>query len=359
MASLAQSTTLLPVFSPLLCPDWYTIVSHWGGNYIACCPSSYTLHLTTGPTPAARSAYNATCYSNLPSLTTVTAYDGVTITSTQGYNDPTAQAYAHALDGYAPATVQGQQITVVAGPAPTDSASSGSVASQTRFSEDPSDNDPTPTPESSSTSLSGAAIAGIVVGAFAFCLLATLLAWIIFLLRRRRRDDDHVGLRSQHEKLPPSTLSSTSAATLSTGEQSPGSTLAAAPVAVRQTRSRPSGRPRRNTEEHSTAKVDEAMNDTASSIADLGPASPTSMRGFGSVHTPDTMRSPPPRFSHVVSQDRRNQQQPLTPAEMESRLVQRYELPEGNAPWTTARRKETSQPTRAVVELPGDKPWRR
>lgn len=60
---------------------------------------SYSLALAPTGAPLSRPALSATCYSNLPSPTTVIAYDNVTITATQPYNDPTAQAFALAIDG--------------------------------------------------------------------------------------------------------------------------------------------------------------------------------------------------------------------------------------------------------------------
>ena len=250
----------------------------------------------------------------------------------------------------------------MAGPDPDVTSSTASRASQGLFTatDGSAYSGSVPTP-SSSNHISGAAIAGIVVGAFAFCLIATLLAWIIFLLRRRRRGPHHnesSGYYSQNDKLQPSTLSSISAPTMSSASRSPHSISAPALVHGRQPRSRPQerqGRPQPLGQAYS--KVDEAMHDAASSIADFGPASPTSIRGFETAASPDTMQSPPPRFSHVVRQDQRRQRAPR-PAEIDTRTTQRYELGDENAPWATARRKEQTRPARTLVELPGDKPWR-
>jgi hypothetical protein len=53
----------------------------------------------------------------MPNPTTVTAFDNVTITATQKYNDPTAQAFAYVIDGYLSVT-NASQVRITASQVP-------------------------------------------------------------------------------------------------------------------------------------------------------------------------------------------------------------------------------------------------
>lgn len=107
MASFLKSAdnTLLPAFSPLVCPDFYkTIYSSTlseSSVYVACCPDGYSLAPPSTPIPGGRYAYGGTCYSDISSVS-VTKYDdkklnGVDLFTTSA----STQAYAYPIDGYA------------------------------------------------------------------------------------------------------------------------------------------------------------------------------------------------------------------------------------------------------------------
>ncbi|MCJ1330887.1 hypothetical protein MMC10_007574 [Thelotrema lepadinum] len=174
----SYSSTILPAFSPLVCPDNYqTIFSQAMTDrpmYIACCPSNYGLHPPDTSTPG-RPAYGGTCYSNLLSVS-VTQYDnssssGVMLFSTSG------QAYAHPIDGFA--------LSV------STSTNSSSTSNTTSAGLQPAASGSTSTPlltDSSSQPhvLSSGAIAGIVIGSILGAALL-LTGFILICVRRRRR----------------------------------------------------------------------------------------------------------------------------------------------------------------------------
>lgn len=146
------SSSIVPMFSPLVCPEGWEAVKTWTNGYMACCASGFLLHPPDTTVDSNRPAYGGTCYSNFQVGQTVqvTAYDTASVTATATWiasatND---QAYAHPIDGFKLVT--------------DDSA-----------------------PPSPSSRLSGGAIAGIVVGSIAG-LIAILLA-ILFLVQRYRR----------------------------------------------------------------------------------------------------------------------------------------------------------------------------
>lgn len=255
----------------------------------------------------------------------MTAYDTVGVTSTQGYNDPTAQAYAHAIDGYAPVTAGGSTLTVATGPGPlitpgpsvasrsltplTGSPDAGAAAATAG----PSTAEPTS--RSTSSGLPPAAIAGIVVAGFAFCLLSALLIWIALLLRRRKRDT--MFGPALHKQLP------------SYSSPRPD------PMTERS-----------NCSSHKEANVTGAIE--APSPSDVvTPITPRSPWGAGA---PDDRDQPPvpPNLLNVRKQS--------GPAEVGEGLpfeigegVQQHELMEGD--W---REKTPRRPTRAVAELEGE-----
>ncbi|KAI1414641.1 hypothetical protein F5Y13DRAFT_157961 [Hypoxylon sp. FL1857] len=143
------SSSIAPMFSPLVCPEGWEAVRTWTNGYIACCASGFLLHPPETLVDTDRPAYGGTCYSNFQVGQTaqVTQYDTSSVTATGPWiasatND---QAYAHPIDGFQLA----------------------------------SDNS---TP---SSKLSGGAIAGIVIGSVAG--LIALLLSIIFLVQRYRR----------------------------------------------------------------------------------------------------------------------------------------------------------------------------
>ncbi|KIW04943.1 uncharacterized protein PV09_04108 [Verruconis gallopava] len=161
----------LPATTPLSCPNWYTTATRYTGNYAVCCPLSYTLALAPTGAPASRPALSATCFSNLPSPTTVIAWDNVTITSTQGYNDPTAQAFALALDGFI-ANPTAQQTT--------QSSSNNAEITQPAITAS----------EKPDRLLSGAAVAGVAAGGSVG--LFTVVSAIVFFAIRYQRKADHI-----------------------------------------------------------------------------------------------------------------------------------------------------------------------
>ncbi|KAI2469008.1 hypothetical protein F4781DRAFT_396127 [Annulohypoxylon bovei var. microspora] len=142
------SSSVAPLFSPLVCPSGWSAAKTWANGYIACCASGFLLHPPDTTVDPNRPAYGGTCYSNFQVGQTVrvTAYNSASVTATADWvasatND---QAYAHPIDGF-------------------------QVVSD----------------DSTSTKLSGGAIAGIVVGCVVG-LIAILLA-LLFLFRRNRR----------------------------------------------------------------------------------------------------------------------------------------------------------------------------
>nr|QZS37064.1 C121A protein [Hypoxylon sp. CO27-5] len=148
------SSSIVPMFSPLVCPEGWVALTTWTKGYMACCASGFQLHLPDTVVDSNRPAYGGTCYSNFQAGQTVkvTAYDTASVTATATWiASATDQAYAHPIDGF----------QVVA-----------------------DDNSPS-SPSSPSSSLSGGTIAGIVVGSIVG-LIAILLA-IIFLVQQYRR----------------------------------------------------------------------------------------------------------------------------------------------------------------------------
>ncbi|TVY37334.1 hypothetical protein LSUB1_G004744 [Lachnellula subtilissima] len=94
-----------PAFNPLICPVNYSSMGPFTSNYIACCPSGYSLAQPSVSALTDRPAFGGTCYTPLTSgvPVPVTAYgsSGVTATTTFVATVTNAQAYAHVLDGYA------------------------------------------------------------------------------------------------------------------------------------------------------------------------------------------------------------------------------------------------------------------
>ncbi|KAI0844824.1 hypothetical protein F5Y00DRAFT_266146 [Daldinia vernicosa] len=143
------SSSIAPMFSPLVCPEGWNTAQTWANGYIACCADGFQLHLPDTTVDTNRPAYGGTCYSNFKvgQTATVTAYDSASVTATVEWvasatND---QAYAHPIDGFAVST----------------------------------DDD------SGSTRLSGGAIAGIVVGVLVAVI--AILVGLLFVLRRSRQ----------------------------------------------------------------------------------------------------------------------------------------------------------------------------
>ncbi|KAI8957026.1 hypothetical protein F5Y11DRAFT_364403 [Daldinia sp. FL1419] len=144
------SSSIAPMFSPLVCPEGWNTARTWPDGYIACCASGFQLHLPDQPVDTNRPAYGGTCYSNfrIGQTATVTAYDSGSITATVEWvasatND---QAYAHPIDGFALSALNN---------------------------------------DSKSTGLSGGAIAGIVIGVLVGVI--ALLVGLLFFLRRQRQ----------------------------------------------------------------------------------------------------------------------------------------------------------------------------
>ncbi|KAI1653229.1 hypothetical protein F4813DRAFT_400257 [Daldinia decipiens] len=141
------SSSIAPMFSPLVCPEGWNAARTWSNGYIACCASGFQLHLPDKTVDTNRPAYGGTCYSNFQAgqIATVTAYDNASLTATVEWvaSATTDQAYAHPIDGFALST------------------------------------------DSNSTGLSGGAIAGIVIGVLV--VVIAILVGLLFFLRRYRQ----------------------------------------------------------------------------------------------------------------------------------------------------------------------------
>ncbi|KAI0887664.1 uncharacterized protein GGS22DRAFT_157813 [Annulohypoxylon maeteangense] len=144
-----SSSSLAPLFSPLVCPEGWTVAKTWTNGYIACCAYGFFLHTPDTTVDPDRPAYGGTCYSNFQVGQTVkvTGYNSASVTATAEWvasatND---QAYAHPIDGF-------------------QAGSDGN---------------------SPSTRLSGVTIAGIVVGSVVGMII--ILLALLFPLQRYRR----------------------------------------------------------------------------------------------------------------------------------------------------------------------------
>ncbi|KAL9530755.1 hypothetical protein SMMN14_05632 [Sphaerulina musiva] len=157
----ANTSSIVPAMSPLVCPlSWETVMTA-PGNYIACCPPGFRRTDPKTTVDGYRPFYGGTCYSELPSgsAVRVTQYNNLSISATVTFTASSQNVglYAHPIDGYA---YQAQETIFVSSNAtslsPSSSSSSSSLATPTS----------TPTPNSSKT-LSNGAIAGIVIGSLA------------------------------------------------------------------------------------------------------------------------------------------------------------------------------------------------
>ncbi|KAI1204384.1 uncharacterized protein F4807DRAFT_447528 [Annulohypoxylon truncatum] len=180
------SSSVAPLFSPLVCPEGWTTAMTWTNGYIACCASGFLLHPPDTTVDPNRPGYGGTCYSDFQVGQTVevTAYNSASVTATAEWiasatND---QAYAHPIDGF-------------------------QVVSD--------DNTP--------SRLSGGAIAGIVVGSVAGLILILLALLFLFQRYRRKRaqqsSGDHYQSQPQgiQQEIQQEQLSKELAASPSTG----------------------------------------------------------------------------------------------------------------------------------------------
>ncbi|KAI5860496.1 hypothetical protein GGS23DRAFT_580373 [Durotheca rogersii] len=182
-----ESSSIAPLFSPLVCQSGWNTVMDRPNGYIACCASGFLLHPPESPADTNRPAYGGTCYSNFQAGQTVrvTAYDSASVTATVIWTAAasTDQAYAHPIDGF-----RIQQSTSTSSSSPP-----SSPASQLPLG------DPSPQPStdddasSGGSEISGGQIAGIVVGTVGA--LALVLAAVAFVFRRQRR--------KRNQALPP------------------------------------------------------------------------------------------------------------------------------------------------------------
>ncbi|KAK0101162.1 hypothetical protein ONS95_012858 [Cadophora gregata] len=102
---LSAGSVTQPAFAPLICPQHYSAVGPYTSNYIACCPSAYSLAQPESTVFKDRPAFGGTCYSNIDMATPVlvTAYGSSSVTATSYFTATVtnAQAYAYPIDGYA------------------------------------------------------------------------------------------------------------------------------------------------------------------------------------------------------------------------------------------------------------------
>ncbi|EHY54128.1 hypothetical protein ABEF92_008281 [Exophiala dermatitidis] len=186
------TSSIVPVVSPLICPQGWEAVESWSSSYIACCPSSYQLHNPDVLVDNTRSAYGGTCYSDLSSgqTLTVTGYDTASVTATFTWvaSVTNAQVYAHPIDGY-------QEILA------TQTSSSSHIATSTPVATSSVSESPSPIP-SPHPALSGGAIAGLVIasvlGAVFLGVGAALLYW-----RRRKALNNGQIETLPHDQVPP------------------------------------------------------------------------------------------------------------------------------------------------------------
>ena len=224
----------------------------------------------------------------------MTAYDSSGVISTKEYNDPTAQAYAHAIDGYAPTSTRTQAYATESGGGPllsspslpsnvTGLIPSSTLGKTTEVTSVALHSSSESAVRSLGLQLSTGAIVGIVVGGSAFVLLITLLLWIIYLLRVPRHphnchDQNNAGGRI-HD--------------------------------IRQSCPIPSA----STPSSRTVVRGDTMTDCSSSA---GPTMPT------------TPRSPWGTFGHPRVYDRSMQPLPLSPIEKAARVRQNDSTEPGN-----------------------------
>ncbi|KAI1075326.1 hypothetical protein F5B20DRAFT_560383 [Whalleya microplaca] len=175
------SSSIAPMFSPLICPDTWTTAMERPNGYIACCASGFLLHPPDTTVDTNRPAYGGTCYSNFAVSQTVnvTQFDSAHVTATAEWvaSASTDQAYAHVIDGFR------------LGPA--DSTTSPTTSTSDISGSATATVEPSP-------SLSGGGIAGVVVGSVAG--LALILLGLLFLLRQYRKK--HNGFQQYGEQQP-------------------------------------------------------------------------------------------------------------------------------------------------------------
>jgi len=160
-------------------------------NTYANSTSSYSLALAPDGAPSSRPAFSATCYSNLPNATSVTAYDNVTITSTQPYSNPTAQVFALVIDGFVATTVANSIGSSAAAVSTVLASSSGTSVSSSDATASPA--------QAKSTSISGGAIAGAAIAAVAGIFLIVVASFLFS--KRYRRGQQVVGEKAQVPEL--------------------------------------------------------------------------------------------------------------------------------------------------------------
>ncbi|KAI0481030.1 hypothetical protein GGR56DRAFT_688448 [Xylariaceae sp. FL0804] len=167
------SSSIAPMFSPLVCPQGWHTAQEWENGYIACCASGYELHLPDTTSDSKRSAYGGTCYSQLTvsQTLTVTAFDSASATATVEWVASTtpAQVFGHVIDGFKLEEETSSNSAL--------SSSTGAIPAQQTSS--------APSSSSSSGGISGGAVAGIVVGVVAAMVVAAAATFC--LIRRRYR----------------------------------------------------------------------------------------------------------------------------------------------------------------------------
>ncbi|KAK8008134.1 acid protease [Apiospora marii] len=151
VSEVGASSSIAPMFKPLVCPVGWHTAQTWANGYIACCNEGYELTPPTVTVDKERPAYGGTCYSTMTVGQTVpvSKFGNDSFTAMGNFVATKAEdhVFGHVMDGYKVGAVPGE-------------------------------ND-------QKTGLNGGAIAGIVIGVVLGLCAIGLAAF--FLFRRRRQ----------------------------------------------------------------------------------------------------------------------------------------------------------------------------
>ncbi|KAH8595961.1 hypothetical protein B0O99DRAFT_594253 [Bisporella sp. PMI_857] len=133
---LAESGITQSAFSNIVCPKNYYTAGRYTSNYIACCPTGYTLAPPKVEIFSDRPAYGGKCYTPIPQATParVTQYGDLSVTATSTFSatDTLQQAYAYPIDGIATGVVEPVGI-VVQEPTTTSASPTSTSAAGTTY----------------------------------------------------------------------------------------------------------------------------------------------------------------------------------------------------------------------------------